>query len=67
MPDPTPEPQAFPSEELADRIDFKVWELNLLIRAAILAGLKVHVDTVERPDESFPDHSRPEVLVSAKP
>lgn len=50
-------------EQLADRIALYAFELSLMLRAAVLLGIEVHVDVLDRPDETYPGGSRPEVHV----
>jgi hypothetical protein len=54
---------ALSREEIADLLTIHVMETNLLMRALILMGVPVAVDTVERVDPVYPQ-GRPEFIVS---
>ena len=45
-------------EQLADRASLHAFELSLMLRAAALLGLEVHVDLVDRPEGYTEVHVR---------
>lgn len=62
-PDPS---DRYTPEAVATRVEIAALDLNIAIRAATLMGITVSADIVDRPDPVFPDHTIPEVIVSAE-